>query len=111
MVPEAWRRVLTAWNEDIAVGITLLPADTGLSCGTFEHQALEHDHGATGATGHPVAIEAADTATEMAEHAVAAGAGAARGDDGAAQSTTEGCEGAASRGASGQTDLRGWLRP
>ena len=65
VVPEAWRRVLTAWNEDIAVGITLdgvLPADAGLSCGTFEHQDLGQDHDMTGTTGHPVAATADDAA-------------------------------------------------
>ena len=97
VVPEAWRRVLTAWHEDIAVGITLLP-DTGLSGGTFEHQAMEHDQGGTETAGHPMAMAAME-------------ADEADGDQGAAGSTTEGSEGAASRRTLGQTDLRGWLRP
>ena len=46
MVPEAWRRVLTACNEDIAVGITLdgvLPGEAGLSCVDFEHPIPDLD--------------------------------------------------------------------
>ena len=52
-VPEAWRRVLRAWNEDLAVGAGI--EDSGLSVGNFAHTQGEAPPGCeTGEDSGPV---------------------------------------------------------
>ena len=54
-VPEAWRRVLRAWNEDVAVGAGV--EDSGLSVGNFEHTqgivSYEHEDSGLASTTVP----------------------------------------------------------
>ena len=107
VAPEAWKRVLTAWEEDVAVGASLLP-DSALSSGAFEHQGiLEHGH-AGGAESHPAS--AMDVEGEVDQNAMAAVPEHAAETSSALGSPTERRESSVGGRAGGQTDLKGWLR-
>ena len=84
-VPPAWRRVLRAWNEDMAVGAGL--EDSALSVGNFQH-------------GHN-AVENTSTASGTSLAATTESSGSVSGSGSQANTGSAG---------SGQTTLTGWLR-